>query len=103
MVLSQTQRRVLIAVALLGLLGPNGVFVYYALARWDALLGAMQHPVTLAFVIDALAAMALLAVGIARWPLGRWGWKAFVLLSLVGGLAFSIPAFVVMNSSRGER
>jgi hypothetical protein len=44
--------------------------------------------------------MVLLAVYFAGRPLGRHRWPTFVVLSLLGGLGFSIPAFVLMNSRR---
>ena len=98
MTLSPNQRIALWAVAVFGLLGPNGVFIYFALFRWSDLLAAMQHPVTLAFVVEAFLVMGLLAVFFAQRPIGRWGWKTFVVLSLIGGLGFGIPAFVLLNS-----
>lgn len=98
MALSTNQRTALWAVALFGLLGPNGVFLYYALFRWNDLLAALQNPVTLAFVIEAFLVMGLLAVYFAWKPMGRWGWKTFIVLSLIGGLGFAIPAFVAINS-----
>ncbi len=98
MTLSSTQRAWLGLVALFGLLGPNGVFIYYALFRWPELIAALRHPVTLAFVVEAFLVTGLLAVFFSSRPSGRWGWKTFVGLSLVGGLGFGIPAFVLMSS-----
>jgi hypothetical protein len=96
--LSPKQRLLLTLAAVFGLLGPNGVFLYYALFRRDDLLTAMRDPVTLAFVIEAFLVVALLAWYFAWRPLGRWGWKLFVVLSLVGGLGFGIPAFLLLNA-----
>jgi hypothetical protein len=45
--------------------------------------------------------MGLLAWAIRRFRLGVLSWVAFVLLSLVGGLAFSIPAFLLWRSRGG--
>jgi len=100
-VLPPRARAGLIAIALFGLLGPNGVFIYYALFRSSDLLTSLQNPVTIAFVAEAFVVMALLAVFLAHRPLGKWGWKPFVVLSLLGGLGFSVPALVVLNSERG--
>ena len=100
MTLSSQQRLLLGLVAIFGLLGPNSVFIYFALFRWNDLMAALQNQVTLAFVVEAFVVMALLAVFFAQRPIGRWGWKVFVVLSLVGGLGFSIPAFVLLNSPR---
>ena len=86
------------ALALIGLLGPNGVFLYYAMARRSEFLTALSHPVTLAFLIEAFLVLGILAALLARRPLGPWGWRSFLVLSLVGGLGFSIPALLVRNS-----
>jgi hypothetical protein len=98
--LTPRQRTLLTLVALFGLLGPNGVFVYYALFRWNDLLAGLRHPVALAFLIEAMVVMVFLAALIALRPIGRWGWKTFLALSLIGGLAFSIPAFILMSEPR---
>lgn len=97
MKLQPAQKLLLSLVALFGLLGPNGVFLYYAMFRWDEFLTAMRHPVTVAFVSEAFLVMALLAIYVARkpWP---WGWKSFIVLSLIGGLGFSIPTIVLLNA-----
>ena len=93
-----SQRLLLRVTALIGLLGPNGVFLYYAFFRWSELVAALRHPVTLAFVAEAMLVLVLLAILLAAKPLGRWGWKSFVILSLVGGLGFGIPAILLLNS-----
>jgi len=95
--LSPSHRSVLGAVALFGLLGPNGVFLYYALLRPDEFWGALSNPVTLAFLTEAFVVMILLAVFLHVRPMGPWGWKSFVVMSLLGGLGFSIPALVLLN------
>lgn len=98
--LSPGQRFALGLVALFGLVGPNGVFLYYAFCRWPELVAALRHPVAMALLVEAFVVLALLAVYFAKRPLGRWSWKTFVVLSLVGGLGFGIPAFVLLNSAK---
>ena len=95
---STNQRRLLGVTALVGLLGPNGVFLYYAFTRWSELVAAMGHPVTLAFIAEAMLVLLLFAILLAVKPIGPWGWKTFVVLSLVGGLGFGIPAILLLNS-----
>lgn len=99
--LTSRQRIVLGIVAVLSLVGTNGVFLYYLLVRPRELWAGLMHPAALVFEIDVLVVLVLLAWYFALRPLGRWGWKSFVALSLLGGLGFSIPAFVLLNSREG--
>jgi hypothetical protein len=98
MTLSSNQRLILMATALFGLLGPNGVFLYFAMFRRQEFFAAMSNPITLAFIVEAFVVTGILTTFIARRFSGPWGWKTFLLLSLTGGLGFSIPFFVIINS-----
>ncbi len=62
-----------------------------------------QSRLALAFIIDVFLTMCLLAYYFARKPIGRVRWPWFVLLSLMGGLAFSLPLYWWLNKrSAGE-
>jgi hypothetical protein len=100
MELTAGQRAALRVVATLSFIGTNGVFLYYLVFRTRELFRVLVHPAALVFVIDVFTVMVLLAVYFAGRPLGRHRWPTFVVLSLLGGLGFSIPAFVLMNSRR---
>jgi hypothetical protein len=95
--LSDRSAAVLRIIAFLGLAGPNAVFLYYAGTDFSRLITLSLHPFTLAWILDACIAMGVLAYFFAQRPLGRFDWKTFVLLSLAGGLAFSLPAFLLIN------
>lgn len=88
--------------AALGFFGLNGVFVYYALLRPDVLAASMANPVSLVFIVEAFVMVAFAAWAIARLGLRRPGWLAFVLLSVAGGLAFSVPFFLLLHLRRQE-
>ncbi len=81
----------LLAIALFGLIVPNGLFVYRLFAEFHGWAPVIDNRLALAFIIDAAMATALLAAIIARTPTRRVKWLTFVLLSLLGGLGFSIP------------
>jgi hypothetical protein len=102
MTLSSRDRIVLLVVAVLSFVGTNGVFLYFMIFRWNDLVAALLHPAAFVFVVDVFVVMILLAVFFARHPIGRHGWPTFVALSLLGGLGFSIPAFVLLNDARRE-
>jgi hypothetical protein len=100
--LSKPQRAALIAVAVLSFFGLNGVFLYYAAVRPADLMQALMHPVAAVLMLEAFVVVGLVAVALARRPLGPWGWKSFVLFSLLGGLGFSLPLLFLLNDSRSR-
>ena len=101
--LTGRERKGIWILALIGLLGPNGVFVYCALFRWQELPDALRNPVAAAFIFEAFVVMGLLAWLVKRFRVGVLAWPAFIVLSLIGGLAFSIPAFLLWRPRRTSR
>jgi len=87
----------LAVVAAIGLLGLNGVFIYQAVVHPEVLTGAFENPVSMVFMLEAFVMVALGAWLIRSLGLERPGWLAFVVLSFVGSLAFSVPMFLLMH------
>jgi hypothetical protein len=87
----------LLVVSLVGLVLPNGLFLYWLFNEFQGLGAVWQDRLAMAFMLDALLVLVLLAVYFARRPIGRirWGW--FVALSIVGGLGFSLPFYYWLN------
>ena len=93
-------RWVLLAAALFGLLVPNNMFVYATLHSANG-CGAVSHNLLASsFLVDALVAVAVLAWFFAVRPIGRVQWYWFVVMSLLGGLAFSLPFYWWLNTGR---
>jgi hypothetical protein len=92
---------ILLTIALFGLLVPNGLFIYWLLHEYGGLADAMQNKPAVALMIDAFMAVGLLAFYFARQPLGRVRWPWFVVLSLLGGLGFSLPMYFWLNQRPG--
>lgn len=90
-------RAVLLSIAAFGLIVPNGMFLYYVFAQFSSLADVTGNLLALGFIIDAFMAMGLVALWFARNPIGRYSWKTFVLLSVIGGLGFSLPFFWYLN------
>ena len=88
---------ILLAIALFGLIVPNGLFFYWLVYEYDGLMNVAQNKLALAFIMDAFLAMGLLAYYFARNPVGRFEWYWFIALSLLGGLGFSIPFYWWLN------
>ena len=87
----------LLGIALFGLLVPNGLFIYWLLAEFRGIMPVVQDKLALAFILDAFMALALLTVYFARRPIGPVRWHRFVVLSLAGGLGFSLPFYYWLN------
>jgi len=88
---------VLAATALIGLLGLNGVFLYYAFAEPSLVWDALANPVAAAFVGEAMLLTVVLAWVVHRLAFERLGALGFLLFSLVGSLAFSVPALLWLH------
>ena len=83
--------------ALFGLVVPNGLFLYWLFYEYDGLVRVLQNKLAIAFIVDAFLTMGLLAYSFAKNPPGRVGWHWFVVLSLLGGLGFSLPLYWWLN------
>lgn len=92
----------LLLVALFGLLVPNGFFIYWLTREFSGLGPILSDHLALGFILDAALATGLLCYQFARAPIGRVRWPWFLVLSLVGGLGFSIPIYWWLNQ-RGQR
>ncbi|MDX1564078.1 MAG: hypothetical protein R3236_01675 [Phycisphaeraceae bacterium] len=88
---SRAERLGLWVFAALGMVGINGAFACGVLTNPDAMRQAMTNPIAAAFMIEALALVALLAYLLVRWKLTRMHWGVFVGLSMLGSLAFALP------------
>ena len=98
----QPYRPILYGLAAVGLFGINGVFLYFALLHPEVMAEAMRNPISLVFQIEAFLMMGFFAWLIARSGYRKPGWVAFVVLSIAGSLAFSIPAFLLMHMRKRQ-
>ena len=90
----------LLVVALFGLLVPNGFFLYWLMNEYQGIRAILADHLAMGFILDAFMAMVILAVYFARRPIGPVRWPAFVILSILGGLGFSLPFYWWMNTHR---
>ena len=88
----------MLLIALFGLLVPNGIFIYWLFTEFGGIGDFFSNRLALAFIIDAVMAMLLLAYFFAKNPIGNVKWYWFIVLSLIGGLGFSIPFYYWLNS-----
>lgn len=88
---------ILLVIALFGLLVPNGIFIYWLFTEFRGVGEVLQNKLAVAFIIDAFLAMFLIAYYFARHPIGKVKWYWFVVLSIIGGLGFSLPFYWWLN------
>jgi len=83
--------------ASIGFLVPNGFFIYWVAFEFHGFGPILQDRLALGFILDVLLVLIILSVYFARHPLGPVKWPWFVVLSLLGGLGFSLPLYYWMN------
>jgi hypothetical protein len=87
----QSIRPILLVLAIFGMLGVNGTFLYYSImdkATYDA---AMSNGLALVFIAEAFLLMFFFAFIIAKMGWKKPGWVFFIAMSIIGSMAFSIP------------
>lgn len=92
----------LLALAILGFLVPNGVFVYFLIFDFAIVTAAHGNPVSAAFIGEAIFLMILFAWFFPRQERSPQSWWVFLLFTLIGSLAFSVPFYLFLYS-RKER
>jgi hypothetical protein len=95
----RTERLSLWILALVGFVFVNGAFLY-GLLRPEALEEALANPLALAFIAEALLLMGALAYLLTKWRVSRLGWGWFVVLSLLGSMAFALPVVLLWPKGR---
>lgn len=94
-------RMVLWTVAVSGLMGMNGAFLY-GMTQPDLVRRTLDNPLALAFVVEAFVLMGVLAWLLTKWGVARLRWPWFVGLSLLGSMAFALPVVLLWPGGRTE-
>lgn len=96
---SARERFWLWVLAIFGVVGLNGAFLYGLVFQPNALRAAWANPVAAAFMIEAFVLVGVLAYLLRRWRLARLHWGWFVVLSLIGGIAFALPIALLRSNA----
>lgn len=97
---SKWERAALWAVGAFGFVAVNGAFLYGLLVEPDAVRVALTNPISAAFIAEAFVLMGVFAYLFGKWGVGRLSWRWFVALSLLGSMAFSVPAVLLARGGR---
>ena len=98
-----TQEKFLLGLAIFGLTVPNGFFLYHAIFNPDIMWAALANPIAMVFIAEAFLLMFLFAWFIHRRGFRSPGWLTFIIMSLVGSMVFSIPAFLYLVSRKARQ
>jgi hypothetical protein len=63
----------------------------------DWMSAAMQNPVSLAFMLEALILAGVLAYLLNRWQVSGIHWALFVVFALAGGVGFALPLVLLLS------
>lgn len=91
----------LLAASIIGFLLVNIPFLYIAVFEAEIYREAMGNVLALIFIGEAFLLMFLMAYLISRLGYRKPGWLLFIVFSLVGSLAFSLPFFLYLHSREG--
>ena len=97
-----TERRWLLTLACAAFTGLNGVFAWAVVAKPESILSALRNPVAAAFIGEAFVLVGVLAYFLGRWGVSRVHWAWFVLLALVGGIAFALPVALLWRGREAD-
>lgn len=97
---SSQERFWLWLVAIFGFAIVNGAFLYGLFYEPMAMTEAMKNPIALAFMIEALLLMIVFAYLLPRWGVARLSWIWFIVLSLLGSMAFALPIVLLWRQNR---
>lgn len=95
-------RGMFLTVSLLGFLLLNMPFLYFIFFEKEVYTAALSNGVALVFMGEAFLLMLLFAFLIARLGWKRPGWVVFIVLSMVGSMAFSVPFYLFLYSRRAS-
>jgi hypothetical protein len=69
-------------------------------AEFSQLSDILHNYLALAFIIDAFMVTGLCGYYFAVRPIGKVKWYWFIILSLIGGLGFSLPSYWWLNHKK---
>lgn len=85
----------LISLGAVGIIALNMVFIYTLLFQPELVLQAHTNPVSAVFIAEAILLMGFFAYFLQKWGVTRLGWGWFVVLSILGSMAFALPVVLL--------
>lgn len=92
---SRGEKVALVVLGVVGLVALNTVFIYALVFQPDLVVQAHTNPVSAVFIAEAFLLMVFFAYFLRKWGVARLGWGWFIVLSLLGSMAFAIPVVLL--------
>ena len=101
----QNYRRLLLTASIIGFLFVNVPFLYIVAFKGEVYQEGMTNGLALVFMAEAFLLMFFASYLIFRMGYRKPGWLLFIVFSILGSLAFSIPFFLYLHirKDRGEQ
>ena len=96
--ISSRSRLFLLVFAIIALVGPNGMYLYYTFTRPDMLQAANTNPIALAFMVEAFMLLGLFLFYVWNKTKSALQVTLYLVLTFIGSLAFSSVIFFYVNS-----
>ena len=103
MQLNRTTRKILLAVAVVGALGPNGLYLVSVLKDPSLNAQAMANPVAAAFMIEAMMLLVLFLWYVQHRTRSWMQVAGYTVLTFMGSLAFSLPLFLYLDGKENHK
>ena len=88
--------------SIIGFVVINIPFLYYTLIVREVYSQAINNEIALLFMSEAFLLMFFIAFLIAKMNMKKPGWLFFIVISLLGSLAFSIPFQLYLIARKHE-
>ena len=88
----------MLAISVFGFIMINLPFLYFAIFDTATYEVGMSNGLALVFIGEAFLLMLFLAYLIRANGWNKPGWKTFIILSIVGSMAFSVPFYLYLIS-----
>ncbi len=95
---SKKERWALIAMGAIGLVILNTVFLYCLFYSPQTIWDSLRNPVSLVFIGETFLMLGLLSYLLEKWEVTSISWKWFLVLSLLGSMAFALPVALLWKS-----
>lgn len=104
--LTKIESNSLITLSVIGILIPNGFFLYYFLTNPKVTTEALSNPISLVFIIEAFVLMFLFAWLLKKAEVEKPNGIVFIIMSLIGSMVFSVPltiCSIIKNKKKTEQ